>query len=113
MSTFDCLYSFNLCLLRVSSDRRLRRCAATSTLKKKQARAATAIELDGKQNRKSWKTCFQTSFTALPGWAHICQKLRQKTNLRPKKTRQLSGSNLVIPAAIGSTGFSPRIDKRL
>ena len=36
MSTFDCLYSFNLCLmdlgcpfLRGSSDRRLRRCAAT------------------------------------------------------------------------------------
>ena len=38
MSTFDCLYSFNLCLmglgcplLRGSSDRRLRRCAATIT----------------------------------------------------------------------------------
>ena len=36
MSTFDCLYSFNLCLmglgcplLRGPSDRRLRRCAAT------------------------------------------------------------------------------------
>ena len=39
MSTFDCLHSFNLCLtslgcpsLRGSSNRRLRRCVATSTL---------------------------------------------------------------------------------
>ena len=39
MSTFDCLYSFNLCLmvlgcplLRGSSDRRLRKCAATLPL---------------------------------------------------------------------------------
>ena len=40
MGTFDCLYSFNLCLvglgcplLRGSSDRRLRRCAATTCFK--------------------------------------------------------------------------------
>ena len=38
MNKFECLYSFNLCsmdlgcpLLRGSSDRRLRRCAATTT----------------------------------------------------------------------------------
>ena len=43
MSTFDCLYSFNPCLmglgcplLRGSSDRRLRRCAATPSLTENQ-----------------------------------------------------------------------------
>ena len=45
MSKFECLYSFNLCsmdlgcpLLRGSSDRRLRRCAATRLDRMKQSR---------------------------------------------------------------------------
>ena len=76
MSTFDCLYSFNLCLMGLGcplltgpSDRRLRRCAATDiyyeTIK---TTAFDSFRSDRAPNNKhGWQfLCFENVQCAMP-----------------------------------------------